>query len=57
MGLVLGSDRELAHVPPAATLFLDRKIGGMYLMAAKLRARVALRPLVEAYCRDTPALR
>ncbi len=57
MGLVLGSDRELAHVPPAATLFLHRKIGGMYLMAAKLRARVALRPLVEAYCRDTPALR
>ncbi len=51
MGLAIGNDRELAHVPPAATLFLHRKIGGMYLMAAKLRARVALRPLVEAYCR------
>jgi hypothetical protein len=25
----------------------------MYLMAAKLRARVALRPMVEAYCRET----
>jgi hypothetical protein len=37
-------------VPPAATLFLHRKIGGMYLMAAKLRARVALRPMVEGYC-------
>jgi hypothetical protein len=22
----------------------------MYLMAAKLRARIALRPMVEAYC-------
>ena len=54
MGLAIGNDRELAHVPPAATLFLHRKIGGMYLMAAKLRARVALRPMVEAYCRDTP---
>ena len=53
MGLAIGHDRELAHVPPAATLFLHRKIGGMYLMAAKLRARVALRPMVEAYCRDT----
>jgi predicted unusual protein kinase regulating ubiquinone biosynthesis (AarF/ABC1/UbiB family) len=53
MGLAIGNDRELAHVPPAATLFLHRKIGGMYLMAAKLRARVALRPMVEAYCRDT----
>jgi predicted unusual protein kinase regulating ubiquinone biosynthesis (AarF/ABC1/UbiB family) len=50
MGLAIGSDRELAHVPPAATLFLHRKIGGMYLMAAKLRARVALRPMVETYC-------
>ena len=49
-GLALGSERNLAHVPPAATLFLHRKIGGMYLMAAKLRARVALRPMVESYC-------
>ncbi|SDX88414.1 ABC1 kinase family protein [Roseicitreum antarcticum] len=52
MGLAIGNDRELAHVPPAATLFLHRKIGGMYLMATKLRARVALRPMVETYCRD-----
>ena len=56
MGLAIGNDRELAHVPPAATLFLHRKIGGMYLMAAKLRARVALRPMVETYCRDSFAL-
>jgi predicted unusual protein kinase regulating ubiquinone biosynthesis (AarF/ABC1/UbiB family) len=49
MGLAIGSERDLAHVPPAATLFLHRKIGGMYLMAAKLRARIALRPMVEAY--------
>jgi predicted unusual protein kinase regulating ubiquinone biosynthesis (AarF/ABC1/UbiB family) len=52
MGLAIGNDRELAHVPPAATLFLHRKIGGMYLMAAKLRARVSLRPMVERYLRD-----
>jgi predicted unusual protein kinase regulating ubiquinone biosynthesis (AarF/ABC1/UbiB family) len=50
MGLAIGNDRELAHVPPAATLFLHRKIGGMYLMAAKLRACVASRPMVEGYC-------
>lgn len=53
MGLAIGNDRELAHVPPAATLFLHRKIGGMYLMAAKLRARIALRPMVEVYCGKT----
>lgn len=50
IGLAIGNDRELAHVPPAATLFLHRKIGGMYLMAAKLRARVALRAMVKRYC-------
>lgn len=50
MGLDIGNDRELSHVPPAATLFLHRKIGGMYLMAAKLRARVALRDMVARYC-------
>lgn len=50
MGLALGNERELNHVPPAATLFLHRKIGGMYLMAATLHARVALRPMVERYC-------
>jgi predicted unusual protein kinase regulating ubiquinone biosynthesis (AarF/ABC1/UbiB family) len=54
MGLSIGTDRELAHVPPAATLFLHRKIGGMYLMAAKLQARVALRPMVEPYCDGSP---
>lgn len=52
MGLAIGNDRDLAHVPPAATLFLHRKIGGMYLMAAKLRARVSLRPMVERYLRN-----
>lgn len=49
MGLVIGQDRDLAHVPPATTLFLHRKIGGMYLMAAKLRAQIALGPMVESY--------
>jgi len=49
MGLAMGQERELTQVPPPATLFLHRKIGGIYLLAAKLKARVALRPLVEAY--------
>ena len=49
MGLAMGNERELTHVPPPATLFLHRKIGGIYLLAAKLKARVRLRPLVERY--------
>jgi predicted unusual protein kinase regulating ubiquinone biosynthesis (AarF/ABC1/UbiB family) len=49
MGMAMGTERDLTHVPPPATLFLHRKIGGIYLLAAKLGARVALRPLVERY--------
>jgi predicted unusual protein kinase regulating ubiquinone biosynthesis (AarF/ABC1/UbiB family) len=49
MGLAMGTERELSHVPPPATLFLHRKIGGIYLLAARLRARVALRPMVARF--------
>ena len=49
MGLAMAGARDLTHVPPPATMFLHRKIGGIYLLAAKLRARVALRPLLEPW--------
>jgi len=49
MGLAIGTDRDLMHVPPAETLFLHRKIGGMYLLAARLRARVDLGALVRRW--------
>ena len=49
MGRALGAERDLTPVPPPATMFLHRKIGGIYLLAARLGARVALRPLVERY--------
>jgi predicted unusual protein kinase regulating ubiquinone biosynthesis (AarF/ABC1/UbiB family) len=49
MGLALGAERDLAHVPPAPTLFLHRKIGGIYLLAARLKARVPLRAIVEPH--------
>jgi predicted unusual protein kinase regulating ubiquinone biosynthesis (AarF/ABC1/UbiB family) len=49
MGLGIGGERDLMHVPPAETLFLHRKIGGMYLLAARLRARVDLAALVRRW--------
>lgn len=39
-GMVLGRDRDFWHTPPAAALFLHRKLGGLYLLAARLKARV-----------------
>ena len=49
MGMAMGVERDLTHIPPPATLFLHRKIGGIYLLATRLRARVALRPLLERF--------
>lgn len=49
MGMTMGMERDLTHLPPPATLFLHRKIAGIYLLAARLRARVALRPMLERY--------
>ena len=48
-GMQLGMDREFWHTPPVDALFLHRKIGGLYLLAARLKARVDIRQLFAAY--------
>jgi predicted unusual protein kinase regulating ubiquinone biosynthesis (AarF/ABC1/UbiB family) len=48
-GMALALDRGGWRVPPAATLFMQRKLGGLYLLVARLRARVDLRALVEPH--------
>jgi len=48
-GWELGADRDFWHTPPADVLFLHRKVGGLYLLAAKLKARVNVRRLFEPY--------
>lgn len=47
--MAFGRDRDIAPVPPADALFLQRKVAGLYLLAARLGARVALRPLLAPY--------
>ena len=49
MGMALGRDRDLAHVPPADTMFLHRKIAGIYMVAARLKARVPVGQMVARY--------
>lgn len=48
-GMDIGADRESWHIPPVDTLFVQRKISGTALLAAKLKARVDVRSMVEQY--------
>ncbi len=48
-GLALAQDRSFWHVPPIDTLFLQRKFGGIYLLASRLKARVDVRALLAPY--------
>lgn len=41
------ADRGAWHVPPANTLFVQRKISGMALLAIRMQARVPLRDMVS----------
>jgi hypothetical protein len=44
-GMSLSTDRNLWHTPPADAIFLHRKIAGLFLLAAQLKARVNVREL------------
>ena len=48
-GLALAEDRSFAHVPPMDVLFVQRKFAGMFLLAARLGARVDVRAIVARY--------
>ncbi len=45
-GMALAAHREHFTLPPMDALFLQRKFGGIYLLATRMRARVALRGLL-----------
>ncbi|HHX8536378.1 TPA: ABC1 kinase family protein [Vibrio alginolyticus] len=48
-GTILSMEQEYWHTPPADALFLHRKIGGMYLLAARIAAKVNIRQLVQPF--------
>lgn len=41
-GMALSMELDYWHTPPADALFFHRKLGGLYLLAAKLKAKVNL---------------
>jgi len=47
-GVEMARDRSTWHVPPADTLFVQRKISGTALLAARMKARVDVRAMVAA---------
>ena len=48
-GLSIAADRDNWHIPPMDTLFLQRKIGGIFLLATRLKARIPLKALFAPY--------
>ncbi len=48
-GTILSMEQDYWHTPPADAIFLHRKIGGMYLLTARIGAKVNIRRLVQPY--------
>ena len=48
-GMAIAADRASWHVPPADMLFVQRKISGTAMLAARLKARVDVRGMVEQW--------
>ena len=48
-GMALSFDQGYWHTPPADAVFLHRKLGGLYLLAARLGAKVDVRSILERY--------
>jgi hypothetical protein len=48
-GLALSLQKEAWHTPPADAIFLHRKLAGLYLLAARLGARVDVQALVRPH--------
>jgi len=45
----LATKRELWHIPQPDIIFIQRKLGGIYMLATRLKARVDVRGLIERY--------
>ena len=48
-GMQLGLEKEYAHTPSANAIFLHRKLGGLFLLAIKLKAKVDMQTLFAPY--------
>jgi len=45
----LSMNRELWHAPPASTIFIQRKLGGVYMLATRLKAEINIHALLRDF--------
>ncbi|QTD57519.1 ABC1 kinase family protein [Parasphingorhabdus cellanae] len=48
-GMDIAADKAAWHIPPTDLLFIQRKISGMALLAARLKAKIDVRAIVSAH--------
>lgn len=53
-GMALSTERDFWHTPPADAVFLHRKVAGLFLLAARLRARVDVGRSVSRWLEPAP---
>ena len=51
-GMTLSMEKGYWHTPPADALFLHRKLGGMFMLASRLQARVDVRQILAEELMD-----
>jgi len=55
-GMALSFEQGYWHTPPADAVFLHRKLGGLYLLAARLGANIDLRAILERHLSQNAAI-
>ncbi len=46
-GMRVAADKEVWHLPPFETIFVQRKISGTALLCARLKAKVPVRDILK----------
>ena len=49
IGMQLALDKDFWHTPPINALLLHRKLGGLFLLSARLKARIDIHSMIQPY--------
>lgn len=48
-GMEMAMDKQMWHLPPVDTIFIQRKFSGVFMMASRLKAKVNVRALMQRH--------